>query len=186
MDNKENKNETKVENVDKSTNYYDGIVKSLKDEAKKLNENLKKYRENKDMNLYISTLKSLRETLNLIKEYDWMPMTSKYRTSNLDGSNEHYEFATWEQNSENQVRNHKRYELKSPDDLNIKERHGVVYNNGEKHIMTDNEMDEFQDKFDKEMLSMSDMFKESMKSFDTMNKNMLKWFDESPFKMLGE
>ena len=186
MENNENKKVNVSENVEKSINCYDEIVNVLKDEAKKLNTNLKFYRERGDMSTYISTLKSLRETLNLIHEYDWQPMYSKYKTSNFDGSDEHYEFATWEQNSDNSIKNHKRYKLESLEDLNEKERYGVVFNNGQKHIMTDDEISEFENKFDKEMISMSNMFKDSMKLFDTMNKSMQKFFDFSPFKMLDK
>ena len=50
--------------------------------AIELNRKLEKIRkgctDDKGMNLYISTLKSLRETLNLIKEYDWQLMYSEY------------------------------------------------------------------------------------------------------------
>ena len=60
---------------------------------------------NKDMNLYISSIKALKDTMNLIKEYDWHSNYSEYRT----GDDNHMEVATWEQNSESQIRNHKRY-----------------------------------------------------------------------------
>jgi len=99
MDNKE----TKV--TETKENYIDGIVKTLKDEAKELNKNLVKYRQNRDMNLYISTLKSLRETMNLIHEYDWQEEHSEYRT----GDDNHIEVSTWEQNSSGEIKNHKRY-----------------------------------------------------------------------------
>ena len=103
MDNKENKNETKT--TETKGNYIDDIVKTLKDEAKELNKNLVKYRQSKDMNLYISTLKSLRETMNLIHEYDWQEEHSEYRT----GDDNHIEVSTWEQNSNGEIKNHKRY-----------------------------------------------------------------------------
>jgi len=60
------------------SNFYDGIVKNLKQEAKHLNERLTRFRVNNEMNGYISTLKSLRETLDLIKKYDWQLMYSEY------------------------------------------------------------------------------------------------------------
>ena len=179
MDNKEIKNETKVTEL--KENYIDSIVKTLKSEANELNKNLIKYRQNKDMNLYISTLKSLRETMNLIHEYDWQPQSSKYKVDDKTDSESHYEFATWEQNSDNEIRNHKRYKLASPEDLNKTERHGVSYVNGKEHVMTNEEMDQFEDKFNKEMKSMSDMFNASMKSFDEMNKYMQKIFEFPSF-----
>lgn len=91
----------------KETNFYDDIVKNLKTEAKKLNTRLTKIRENEDkhgyadMNAYIATLKSLRETLNLISQFDWKLMYSEY------SSGEEKQVAVWEQNHDTQIRNHK-------------------------------------------------------------------------------
>lgn len=91
-----------------NTNFYDEIVKNLKEEAKKLNEKLSKLRDNHDMNGYISTLKSLRETLDLIHKYDWQLYYSEYgvESDNVD-SGYAIEIAVWEQNHEGQIRNHK-------------------------------------------------------------------------------
>jgi len=66
-------------------NFYDGIVNNLKQEAKHLNDRLTKLRNshgNDVMNGYIATLKSLRETLDLIKKYDWNLMYSEYGVEN--------------------------------------------------------------------------------------------------------
>lgn len=98
------------------SNYVDNIVKELKNEAQELNKNLLKYRQNKDMNLYISTLKSLRETMNLIRDYDWREEHSEYHT----GDDNHIEVSTWQQNSDGTIRNHKRYIVdKKFDDVNM-------------------------------------------------------------------
>lgn len=88
-------------------NFYDGIVKNLKEEAKQLNENLTKIRTGKlksrddNMNYYISTLKSLRETLDLISKYDWKLHYSEYE------NNGEKQVAVWEQDHSNNIRNHK-------------------------------------------------------------------------------
>ena len=170
MENKEIKNESKK--AETTSNYFDSIVKDLKNEANELHKNLVRYRQNKDMNLYISTLKSLRDVMNLIHEYDWQPQFSKYRVNDKDNGGSHYEIATWEQNSDNEVRNHKRYELKSPEDLNNEfNRKGIYCSNGEKHVMTDDEMDDFENKFDKEMNSMKNVFRENMNAFEDMNRS---------------
>jgi len=63
-------------------NFYDAIVANLKQEAKHLNYRLTKFRDNNEMNGYIATLKSLRETLDLIKKYDWQLMYSEYGVEN--------------------------------------------------------------------------------------------------------
>ena len=92
------------------TNFYDGIVTRLKQEAKILNERLVKIRSNQNsntMNDYISTLKSLRETLDLISRYDWKTHYSEYKTQHGAFSEEIKQVAVWEQNHDAQTRNHK-------------------------------------------------------------------------------
>jgi len=170
-------------------NDYADAVKGLKEDAKSLTMQLKHLANEGKHNEYIACLKALKETLNLIHQYDWQPYFSKYRVNDLDDSDSHYEVATWEQNSDNEIRNHKRYELKSPENLNGESiRKGVSCSNGEKHVMTDDEMDNFEEKFDKEMNSMKNVFKENMRVFEDMNRSFGRFF-ESPFgslKMFNE
>lgn len=101
----------------KETNFYDNIVKNLKQEAEKLNNKLTTIREStnsanssqstsNNMNLYIATLKSLRETLDLISKYDWRLMYSKYGTVDKN-NNDIKQVSVWEQNHDHQIRNHK-------------------------------------------------------------------------------
>jgi len=63
-------------------NFYDDIIKNLKKEANHLNDRLTRFRNNNEMNNYIVTLKSLRETLDLIKKYDWQLIYSEYGIEN--------------------------------------------------------------------------------------------------------
>ena len=58
--------------------FYSEIVENLKKEAEHLNKRLEKARDNQNMNDYIATLKSLRETLNLVQQYDWQLKYSEY------------------------------------------------------------------------------------------------------------
>lgn len=89
------------------TNFYDSIVKNLKNEAIKLNERLTKLRDNQNVNNdYIATLKSLRETLDLISRYDWELKFSEYQVKD-DNDNFINQVSIWEQNHDNQIRNHK-------------------------------------------------------------------------------
>lgn len=169
--------------TDNVKDVYSESIKGLKDDVKNLTKQLKYLAESGKHNEYIACLKALKETMNLIHTYDWQPQFSKYRTNNKKDNGSHYEVATWEQNSDNEIRNHKRYELKSPEDLNKIERHGISCANGKEHTMTNEEMDDFEDKFDKEMNSMKDMFKENLKVFDEMNKSFGKIF-ESPFESM--
>jgi len=107
--------ETKSQNP----NFYDSIIINLKSEADKLNKKLIKLRENHDYNGYIATLKSLRETLDLINKYDWQLHYSEYET---DGRKQ---VSVWEQNHENNIRNHKIWnvdndKIKDDDETNIR------------------------------------------------------------------
>lgn len=97
--------------------FYNGILENLKKEAKHLNTKLQKLRDNNDMNGYISTLRSLKDTLDLIKKYDWQLMYSKYGVvDETDSSLKNYvtEIAIWEQNHEGQIRNHKKWTTNIP------------------------------------------------------------------------
>jgi len=90
----------------KEVNFYDDIVNNLKQEAKHLNNRLTRFRDNNEMQSYIATLKSLRETLDLIKKYDWNLMYSEYGVENINNQLV-TEIAVWEQNHDMQIRNHK-------------------------------------------------------------------------------
>lgn len=93
-------------------NFYDSIVTNLKGEAEKLNRKLIDLRENnKDMNLYISTLKSLRETLDLIHKYDWQLMYSTYGLKEQDSEKRNRMISIWEQNHDYQIRNYKMWKI---------------------------------------------------------------------------
>jgi hypothetical protein len=65
------------------------------------------------MNLYIATLKSLRETLELISKYDWRLRYSEYyaRVDTPNGSKNQKQVAVWEQDNSGQIRNHKVWEV---------------------------------------------------------------------------
>lgn len=86
-------------------NFYDSIIKTLRQEALNLNERLHCVRKINDMNNYIATLKSLKQTLELIREYDWKLMYSEY-TTDVDGK-EVKQIAVWQQNHDNSIKNHK-------------------------------------------------------------------------------
>lgn len=92
------------------TTFYDSIVKNLKQEAEKLNQKLEKLRDDPNSNGYISTLKSLRETLDLISKYDWKLHYSEHETSRFFDScdpdfSPFKKISIWEQNSDNQIKN---------------------------------------------------------------------------------
>ena len=92
------------------TNVYQEIVGCLKKEAKKLSGRLVLYNNQGEMNQYISTIKSLKETLDLINKYNWKLTYSEYDISEESGRPTKpltKQVSVWEQNHENQIRNHK-------------------------------------------------------------------------------
>ena len=87
-------------------NFYDGIVNNLKQEAKHLNDKISIFRSKHDIQNCIVALKALRETLDLIKKYDWTLMYSEYGVENTNNQLV-TEIAVWEQNHDGQIKNHK-------------------------------------------------------------------------------
>jgi hypothetical protein len=103
--------------------FYDEIIKNLKEEAKKLNQKLLIATNRDDMQLYISAIKSLRETLDLIHKYDWQLMYSAYETCTEEGrdSKTEKQVAVWRQNYDGLITNHRIWrvieEISSPNKI---------------------------------------------------------------------
>jgi hypothetical protein len=90
----------------KDDSFYDSIVDNLKKEADKLSGRLNKLSESQNIsNDYIATIKSLKETLDLINKYDWRLMYSEYGV--IENGEEIPQVSIWEQNHDNQIRNYK-------------------------------------------------------------------------------
>jgi len=94
-------------------NFYDEIVKGLKLEAqtlslKLLNGNGIGGNNTQCASIRIMILKALRETLSLIKQYDWQLQYSEYTTDGIK------QVATWEQNNEGEIKDHKIYNIRIP------------------------------------------------------------------------
>lgn len=92
-------------------NIFDETVETLIKDAKALTERYNKY-VNAEADpdncafrnkMTIDTLRLLKDTLSLIKEYDWHLEYSEYET---DG---HNEVAVWEQNHSGEIRNYKKW-----------------------------------------------------------------------------
>jgi len=86
--------------------FYNDIVENLKKEANFLNGKLSNFRDNHDMQGYISTIKALRETLELIHKYDWQLMYSEYEVFNDDGTKQK-QISVWYGNHDKQIKDHK-------------------------------------------------------------------------------
>ena len=95
-------------------NIFDETVETLIKDAKTLTERYNRYvSAEADPNncayrnkMTIDTLRLLKDTLSLIKEYDWHLEYSEYETDN------HKEIAVWEQNHSGEIRNHKKWTVK--------------------------------------------------------------------------
>lgn len=86
-------------------NLFEETVKTLTDDAMSLQQKFHKLQESGDIRASIDCLRLLKDTLSLIKEYDWHLEYSEYKT---DG---HKEIAVWEQNHSGEIRNHKKWNV---------------------------------------------------------------------------
>lgn len=118
-----NKKDSKEE-----SNFYEGIIKQLKVEAKKLSDKLTIAINQTDMQLYLGTVKSLKETLSLIEKYDWKLTYSEYETKD-DNGNIIQQVSVWEINHDNQIRNHKFWNVENALDKIKIDATGLYINN---------------------------------------------------------
>ena len=86
-------------------NIFDETVDTLTNDVKVLTEKYHDFLNNGEHREAIDTLRLLKDTLSLIKEYDWHLEYSEYET---DG---HNEVAVWEQNHSGEIRNHKKWTI---------------------------------------------------------------------------
>lgn len=82
-------------------NVFEETVRTLTEDAVSLQKKFHKSQENNDIRTSIDCLRLLKDTLSLIKEYDWELKYSEYQ---IDG---HKEVSVWEQNHSGEIRNHK-------------------------------------------------------------------------------
>ena len=93
--------------LNKENNCFDDIVSSLKQDAIDLQNKFSTLKNDiNDIKPKIDILRLLKDTLSLIKEYDWKLMYSEYKTLQIPNEDCHKEIAIWEQNSEGNIRNH--------------------------------------------------------------------------------
>lgn len=88
-----------------SGNCFNEIISSLKQDAIDLQKKFTASKNDNDVRARIDILRLLKDTLSLIKDYDWKLMYSEYETKGIE-ENSHKEIAIWEQNSEGNIRNH--------------------------------------------------------------------------------
>lgn len=84
-----------------STNVFEETVTALINDARSLQERFSSLQQKNDFRGAIDCMRLLKDTLSLIKEYDW---ELKYLEHNL---HDHKEIAIWEQNHCGEIRNRK-------------------------------------------------------------------------------
>lgn len=87
---------------------FSKIVEDLKEDANRIAKVLSQaseFHSSIDFNRYPAAIKSLKETLTLIRDYDWHELHSVYTT----GADNHREIALWEQNGQGEIRDKKRF-----------------------------------------------------------------------------
>lgn len=86
-------------------NVFNETVETLTKDATSLQQKFHKLQETGDIRASIDCLRLLKDTLSLIKEYDWHLEYSEYKT---DGQRQ---VAVWEQNHCGDIRNHKIWDV---------------------------------------------------------------------------
>ena len=95
----------------KNTSEFSDVVSSLKQDAIDLQRRFTNAKNASDYRTSIDILRLLKDTLNLIKEYDWKLMFSEYETGLYTNGTLKKQVAIWEQNSEGNIRNHKVWDI---------------------------------------------------------------------------
>lgn len=115
-----NRLDSLILNVNKENNCFDDIVSSLKQDAIDLQNKFSTLKNDiNDIKPKIDILRLLKDTLNLIKEYDWKLMYSEYEARQNPNEDFHKEVTVWEQNSEGNIRNHKVWKVYKKDNTEM-------------------------------------------------------------------
>lgn len=92
-------------------NVFEETVDTLIKDAKSLQAKFTRLQEQGDFRAALDAMRLLKDTLSLIKEYDW---ELKYSEHQADG---HKEVAVWEQNHSGEIRNHKKWIVNKSTDI---------------------------------------------------------------------
>lgn len=93
--------------METNKNVFEETVKTLTNDAMALQKRFSMLQEKGDFRSAIDCMRLLKDTLSLIKEYDWKLEYSEYET---DG---HKEIAVWEQNHCGEIKNHKKWTVRA-------------------------------------------------------------------------
>ncbi|MCM1232985.1 MAG: hypothetical protein NC489_22900, partial [Ruminococcus flavefaciens] len=91
--------------MNKTENIFNETVKTLIEDAVSLQQKFHKLQNSGDMRGSIEALRLLKDTLSLIKEYDWHLEYSEYKTNGKK------QVAVWKQNHCGDIKNHKIWDI---------------------------------------------------------------------------
>lgn len=114
-------------------NVFEETVVTLIEDAKKLQAKLSKCQETNNFTEALSCMRLLKDTLSLIKDYDWVLKYSEYETD------EHKEISVWEQNHCGEIKNHKKWIVNEDNRIMYIDFHdkgkALVFINGERYSL---------------------------------------------------
>lgn len=97
--------------MNKTENIFNETVKTLTEDAMSLQQKFHKLQDDNNIKGSIDCLRLLKDTLSLIKEYDWHLEYSEYKTDGIK------QVAVWEQNHCGDIKNHKVWNVSSSSDI---------------------------------------------------------------------
>lgn len=113
-------------------NVFEETVETLTNDVLSLQQKFHRAQEKGDIQACINCLRLLKDTLSLIKEYDWELKYSEYKTDR------HKEVAVWEQNHSGEIRNHKKWtitESSVPMYIDFLKDKALVFFNKERYLL---------------------------------------------------
>lgn len=115
-------------------NVFEEVVNTLTSDARSLQEKFTRLQDKGDFRNAIDSMRLLKDTLSLIKEYDWKLM---YSEDEFDGKKK---VSIWEQNYCGKIRNKKTWNVNSSKEsmyIDYVEKDGaLVYVNGERYSVS--------------------------------------------------
>lgn len=99
--------------MNKTENIFNETVKTLTEDVMSLQQKFHKLQEDNNIRASIDCLRLLKDTLSLIKEYDWHLEYSEYKT---DGKKQ---VAVWEQNHCGDIKNHKVWDIADTSNIDV-------------------------------------------------------------------
>lgn len=115
-----------------NTNIFDETVKTLTEDAQSLQKKFSTFQEKNDFHGALDCMRLLKDTLSLIKEYDWQLMYSEYET---DG---HRQVSVWKQNHAGEIKDTKVWDITASNDImyiDFSDKKALVFFQGKRYAL---------------------------------------------------